>query len=78
MSRPNAKPAAISALDRTQIEEFLFLEARLQDEHRYDEWEALWEDDALYWVPMKDDADPERSVSYIYDNRARLASRIRQ
>lgn len=66
-------------LDRGVIEQFLYLEARLQDEHRYDEWEALWADDALYWVPAgADDIDPSRQVSYIYDNRARIASRIRQ
>jgi benzoate/toluate 1,2-dioxygenase beta subunit len=66
-------------IDRAGIEAFLFAEARLQDEHRYDEWEALWEDDALYWVPAGgDDIDPALSVSYIYDNRRRIAARIRQ
>ena len=33
-----------------QIEQFLFLEARLQDTHAYDDWEALWTDDAIYRV----------------------------
>lgn len=66
------------AADRAAIEKFLFREARLADEHRYDEWEALWTDDALYWVPMGDNPDPETHISYIFDNRARLASRIRQ
>lgn len=65
-------------IDRVAVEQFLFHEARLQDEHRYDEWEALWDDDALYWVPMREGADPSREVSYIYDNRQRIASRIRQ
>jgi benzoate/toluate 1,2-dioxygenase beta subunit len=65
-------------IDRTAVEQFLFLEARLQDEHRYDEWEALWADDGLYWVPMREDTDPATQLSYIYDNRARIASRIRQ
>lgn len=61
------------------ITDFLYLEARLQDDHRYDEWEALWTDDALYWVPANDDnADPTRQVSYIYDNRSRIGSRVRQ
>lgn len=64
--------------DRAAVEQFLYREARLADEHRYDEWEALWTDDALYWVPIGDDPDPESQVSYIYDNRARLSSRIRQ
>lgn len=63
----------------SSIVEFIYREARLQDEHRYEEWEALWTDDALYWVPANDDnADPTRQVSYIYDNRSRIASRIQQ
>ena len=57
---------------------FVFLEARLADEARYCEWEALWDDEACYWVPRHEGADPEREVSYIYDNRRRLASRIAQ
>jgi benzoate/toluate 1,2-dioxygenase subunit beta len=66
-------------LNAAAVEQFLYLEARLQDEHRYDDWEALWAaEDTLYWVPRREGADPAREVSYIYDNRARLASRIRQ
>jgi 3-phenylpropionate/cinnamic acid dioxygenase small subunit len=57
---------------------FIYLEARLADESRYAEWEALWDDDAVYWVPRHETADPEQDVSYIYDNRRRLASRIKQ
>jgi len=60
------------------IEAFLYHEARLADEHRYDEWENLWCEEALYWVPIDLDGDPAHSVSYIYDNRTRIASRIRQ
>jgi 3-phenylpropionate/cinnamic acid dioxygenase small subunit len=57
---------------------FLYLECRLADEARYTEWESLWSADALYWVPMHEDADPEREISYIYDNRPRIAKRIAQ
>ncbi len=75
----NVKAGVQGQADRNVVEQFLYLEARLQDEHRYDEWEALWADDALYWVPAGgDDIDPSRQISYIYDNRARIASRIRQ
>ncbi len=57
---------------------FLYREARLVDEHRYQEWLALWEaSDTLYWVPCNaDDIDPRRQVSIIYDDRDRLAQRI--
>lgn len=62
-----------------EVEQFLYREARLADESRYREWEALWTDDALYWVPANgDDADPTTRMSIIYDNRSRIATRIRQ
>jgi 3-phenylpropionate/cinnamic acid dioxygenase small subunit len=65
------------AADRHAIERFLYLEARLMDGHRYDEWLALWDDDATYWVPCGDpEADPAGTVSVIYDRRGQLRNRI--
>jgi benzoate/toluate 1,2-dioxygenase beta subunit len=62
---------------RERVEEFLFHEAKLIDEHHYDEWLGLWTEDGLYWVPCNtDDADPARQAMIIYDNRARLGERI--
>jgi|ERR1700688_2869684 benzoate/toluate 1,2-dioxygenase subunit beta len=62
---------------RRRVEEFLYQEAKLIDEHRYEEWLALWSEDALYWVPCNsDDADPMRQAMIIYDNRARLEERV--
>ncbi|WP_137391479.1 aromatic-ring-hydroxylating dioxygenase subunit beta [Rhodoligotrophos defluvii] len=62
-----------------RIEQFLYLEARLQDTHAYDDWEALWTDDAIYWVPANGhDTDPEREMSIIYDNRSRIRLRVEQ
>ena len=61
----------------TEIETFLYREARLMDEHRFDEWLALWGNPARYWVPCnEDDIDPARQVSIIYDDYTRLAQRI--
>jgi 3-phenylpropionate/cinnamic acid dioxygenase small subunit len=65
-------------IDPTAVEQFIYREARLADEHRYDEWESLWAEQAVYWVPIDEAGDPESRISYIFDNRARLASRIRQ
>jgi 3-phenylpropionate/cinnamic acid dioxygenase small subunit len=65
------------SVDHRQIENFLYREARLMDEHAYDEWLSLWAQDALYWVPSnEDDIDPQRHVSIIYDDRPRLEDRI--
>ena len=66
-------------VEMNQISQFLYKEARLQDEHRFAEWEALWTDDAIYWVPANgEDTDPEQQMSILYDNRSRIALRIRQ
>ncbi|MDO8864108.1 aromatic-ring-hydroxylating dioxygenase subunit beta [Haliea sp. E1-2-M8] len=62
-----------------EVEQFLYREARLQDTHAYDDWEALWTDDAIYWIPANGaDIDPEQKMSIIYDNRSRIGLRIKQ
>jgi 3-phenylpropionate/cinnamic acid dioxygenase small subunit len=69
----------IDEATRRDIEAFVFREARLADESRYGEWEALVTDDFHYWVPNgRADYDPATRLSYVNDNRARLATRIRQ
>jgi 3-phenylpropionate/cinnamic acid dioxygenase small subunit len=70
-------PSAAARVDPALVS-FIYHEARLADEARYSEWEALWDDDARYWVPMSPDADPETQVSYVNDNRTRIRSRIAQ
>ena len=72
-------PAVASDAERSAVAEFLYREARLADEARYAEWLALWTDDAVYWVPATTDpeADPEKHLSHIYDNRTRLETRVK-
>jgi 3-phenylpropionate/cinnamic acid dioxygenase small subunit len=69
----------VSDADRAAATDFLYLEARLADEARYAEWLALWTDDGVYWVPATTDpaAGPETHISHVYDNRARLDTRIK-
>jgi 3-phenylpropionate/cinnamic acid dioxygenase small subunit len=69
----------VSDADYQAAVEFLYREARLADEARYAEWHALWTEDAIYWVPATTDpaANPEEHISHIYDNRARLDTRIK-
>jgi 3-phenylpropionate/cinnamic acid dioxygenase small subunit len=75
----NAGSVASSAIALGEAEQFIYREARHQDEHDYEAWEALWTDDATYWVPAgDDDSDPTRQMSIIYDNRSRIATRVRQ
>jgi 3-phenylpropionate/cinnamic acid dioxygenase small subunit len=71
---------ALGAASLQDVEQFIYREARLQDEHAYDDWEALWTEDAIYWVPASHgrDSDPAREMSIIYDNRSRIRTRIKQ
>lgn len=62
-----------------EVEQFLYREARLADELRYDDWEGLWTEDGVYWVPANaDDIDPTKQVSILFDNRSRIATRVKQ
>jgi 3-phenylpropionate/cinnamic acid dioxygenase small subunit len=64
---------------RSEIEQFLFHEARLLDQGRLDEWLGLYTDDATYWVPLQaDQADPLTTSSIVYDDRRLLEVRVRQ
>lgn len=69
----------VSAEERAEIEAFIFREARLADEGDFAAWEALVTDDMHYWVPFGPASyAPGTRMSYINDNRTRLATRIRQ
>ncbi len=71
--------ARVPEATRREIEAFLFHEARLADESRYEEWEALLTDDVHYWVPAGPANDDAASrLSHVNDNRARVATRVRQ
>ena len=63
---------------RTQhdVEQFLFREARLLDEHRYQEWFELFTRDAVYWLPMGEGSNPMVEPSVIYDDYTALARRV--
>lgn len=59
------------------VEQFLFREAEIMDQHRFDEWLSLWSDDGLYWIPCNsDEINPNESVSLIYETRNQLDDRI--
>lgn len=52
-----------------RVSQFLFHEARLLDERRWEEWSALFTGDGDYWAPATpDQPDPTDHVSLIYEN----------
>lgn len=68
-----------SDVTRQQLIDFVLLEARLLDEARYDEWNALFTDDGLYWVPLTPD-QPEglRHTSHLYEDKLLRDLRIQR
>ena len=61
------------------VEQFLYHEARLLDTQRYEEWLALFTDDATYWLPLeRDQKDPLETSSIIHDDRTLLELRVKQ
>lgn len=60
-------------------EGFLFHEAHLLDAQRYEEWLALFAEDATYWVPLEQNQkDPQETSSLVYDDRTLLELRVKQ
>ena len=60
-----------------EAEEFLYREAELADDHRFDEWLALWTKEALYWVPCnEEDIDPKKKISVIYEDWKKIDERV--
>lgn len=65
--------------DMNDIQKFLYHEARLLDEQRWEEWNELYLEDAEYWVPATpDQPDPQNHVSLIYETGLLRAVRIKR
>ncbi|MBV1961192.1 MAG: hypothetical protein KUG52_04310 [Immundisolibacteraceae bacterium] len=63
-------------IPRTEIEAFLYREARFMDQHKFVEWEAMWSDKGVYWMPCAADSDPMTDVSILYADRAGISTRL--
>lgn len=67
------------------IERFLFREARLLDDGRFDDWLALFADDVRYWVPTRvttnapeDSVARDRDLALFDDDKSFLRARIQR
>ena len=71
-----------------EIEQFLYMEAALLDQRRFNEWIDLIADDIHYHMPMRrnvkfgqqhrENTDAESEISWFDEGKATLAGRVRQ
>ena len=65
-----AELQAAIAPSREALIDFVVREARLLDERAYDAWNALFTDDAFYWIPLvPDQADGIHHTSHLYEDK---------
>lgn len=67
------------AVTRDQLADFVAHEARLLDEQRWEEWNALFADDGWYWLPASPTArDPLDEACHLYDDHLLRAVRLQR
>jgi len=68
-----------------EIEQFLYAEAALLDEHRYSDWLKLFTDDCRYWMPvrqtrlarqMAEEFTKPGEIAFFDDDKANLGRRV--
>ena len=81
-------PDLARLLVKHEVEEFLYQEAELLDERRYEEWLDLFTEDTHYWMPMRRNVpadEPEREftregadVNWFDEGKDTLTRRVKQ
>jgi 3-phenylpropionate/cinnamic acid dioxygenase small subunit len=88
MTKVSAAPVSPTTGDlQHRVEQFLYAEAQLLDDHRFTEWIELFTEDAHYWMPSRNTrTNRERANeiaargegAHVDDDMVRLRGRIRR
>ena len=66
-----------TTITKQDLIDFVVREARLLDAKQYEEWNALFTDDAYYWVPLvPDQVDGINHTSHLYEDKLLRELRI--
>lgn len=69
--------AAATRPSAQELAEFVYREARLIDEKRFEEWYELFTDDARYWMPLtRGQPEDDTHTSLFYEDKLLLKVRI--
>ena len=67
----------MSAFSDAQLIAFVYAEARMLDEQRFEDWLNLFTEDAYYWMPLAPgQQDPKLHVSLMYEDKLLLRVRV--
>ena len=67
----------MSDVSRDDLIDFIYSEARMLDEGRFDEWLSLWLPDGHYWMPLDyKQSDPHLVTSLLYEDQFMLKLRV--
>jgi 3-phenylpropionate/cinnamic acid dioxygenase small subunit len=67
----------MTSISRQDLVDFVVQEARLLDARRYDDWNRLFTDDGIYWVPLvPDQEDGINHTSHMYEDKLLRELRI--
>jgi benzoate/toluate 1,2-dioxygenase beta subunit len=62
-----------------ELEAFVYAEAELLDDGKFDDWLDLFADDGIYWIPaVPNQDDPLNTISIFYEDKDIMAIRIRR
>jgi 3-phenylpropionate/cinnamic acid dioxygenase small subunit len=84
---PAALASSVSPDLQHRVEQFLYAEAQLLDDHQFTEWISLFTDDAHYWMPTRNTRTNRERVrevaargegAHIDDDMVRLRGRVRR
>ncbi len=69
----------MAAFTDKQLTDFVYAEARMLDEQRFDDWLALFADDGHYWMPLlPGQTDAKLQTSLLYEDKLLLGVRIQR
>ena len=76
-SQTASAPPGVDLATLAHVSSVLYREARLLDEMRLHEWEEMFTEDGLYWVPLADEpGGPDRTLAIVHDDAQGRRARI--
>lgn len=67
----------MSAPSKDDLIDFIYAEARMLDDGRFNDWLQLWMPEGHYWMPLDyKQADPVNTTSFLYEDNFMLRLRV--